>query len=188
MRKKEGDNNSQQLFTFAQIVRNNKDIFSKRYPRGWNENENHYICKVFLGENIRKLFPIRFIEIFYEYEGLPDLGTELSPRFYQPDIFIYYRNDKEKTINISVIEIDGLVHKASKHQYQKTKWRREAIIDYFTNIKKSFENRPIIFSFFSFEPDDFLYHKLDFFIEIFEKYFYVGGTWPTVCSYEKIFL
>lgn len=180
---KRGKKQNSQLFTFAELVKNNKAIFAKQYPRGWNENDSHYICKVFFGEHMRKRFPR--IELFYEFDGLPDLGTELSPRFYKPDIFIFLRNEKDNVFNISVIEIDGLIHKASKHQFNKTKWRREAIIDYFINLR---DEKPIVFSFMSFEPDDFLYHKLDYFINIFDKYFFEGGSYPPINSYERIFL
>lgn len=119
------------------------------------------------------------MEVIYEFDGLPDLGTESSPRHYIPDIYCYYRNKVDKRFQVSVIEIDGLIHKASKHQYNKTKWRREAITDYFKTMK-TYENRPLIFSYLQFEPDDFLYNKLDFFMDIFEDKFNNGGNYPEV--------
>ena len=168
-----------QLFTFAEIVKNNVKIFSKKYPRGWRENDSHYICKVYLGQQIQKRYPK--IEISYEYDGLPNLGTVDDPRHYKPDIFCFYRNNRKKIIQVCDIEIDGLIHKASKHQYNKTKWRRESITDYFINYTdKTYDNFPIVFSYISFEPDDFLYNKLDYFLNIFEDKFNNGGSYPDV--------
>jgi len=167
------------LFTFAEIVRNNKKIFSKLYPRGWNENDYHYICKIYLGENIRKRYPEDEMEVIYEFEHLPVLGTEQDPRHYIPDIYCYFRNSADKMFQIAVIEIDGKIHSASKHQMNKTKWKREAITDYFVNFDgKTFENRPLIFSYFQFETDDFLYNNINYFMEIFDEKFFDGGTYP----------
>ena len=172
---------SSQLFTFPELVRNNKKIFSKQYPRSWRENDSHYISKVYFGEQIRKRYPTNYMEVIYEFQDLPVLGTEADPRHYIPDIFIFYRNQTEKKMQVSIIEIDGLIHKASKHQYNKTKWKREAITDYFTNFDgKIYDNWPLIFSYISLEPDDFLYNKLDFFMDIFEDKFNNGGSYPEI--------
>jgi len=183
--KKKGDS---QLFTFAEIVRNNKKIFSKQYPRGWNEPDNHYICKVFLGEQINKHYNNK-IEVNYEYDGLPVLGTEDDPRHYIPDIFFFLINKSDKKIHVCVTEINGGVHYKSKHQYNKTRFKRESITDYFENyIDERYENYPIVFSYITFIPDDFLYNKLDYFLDIFEDKFFNGGHFPTVDLFEKYIL
>ena len=168
-----------QLFTFAEIVKNNKDIFSKQYPRSWQENTNHYICKIYLGENIRKRYPSNYMQVIYEYEGLPNLGTADDPRHFIPDIFLFLRHHGDSKIYISDIEIDGKIHEASKHQISKSRWRRESITDYFTNyIDKTYHNYPIVFSYIVFTPEDFLYNKLDFFMNIFNEKFKNGGQYP----------
>lgn len=170
---------SSQLFTFNEIVRNNKDIFSKQFARGWNENECHYISKVYLGENIKKRYCSNYMQVLYEYKGMPPLGTADNPRTYVPDIFCFYRHHGDKKIYISDIEIDGKIHEASKHQINKSKWRKESITDYFTNyIDKTYHNFPIVFSYIVFTPEDFLYNKIDFFMNIFNDKFKNGGQYP----------
>lgn len=177
-----------QLFTFAEIVRRNVKIFSKRFEKGFNEPDSHYICKVYLGEQIKKHYNNK-IEVTYEYSGLPVLGTEKDPRHYLPDLFCFYINQKDKKINVSIIEINGGVHYASKHQYNKTKFKRESITDYFTNYTdKRYENYPIVFSYLTFGTDDFLYNKLDYFLDIFDDKFFNGGRHPSKDLYEEIFL
>jgi hypothetical protein len=177
-----------QLFTFNEIVRNNPHIFSKQYPKGWNENDYHYISKVYLGESIRKYYP-KELEIIYEYQGLPTMGTEDSPRQYKPDIFCFWRNKVAEKIYVSDIEINGKIHTSSKHQYNKGKWRREAITDFFTHyIDKRYRDFPIVFSYIVFEPEEFLYNKLGYFLDIFIEKFHDGGRHPEYDAYEGIML
>jgi hypothetical protein len=178
-----------QLFTFNEIVRNNARIFSnKQYPKGWNENDNHYICKVYLGESLKKYYPKGF-EITYEYDGLGIMGTEGSPRKYIPDIFAFYINHDDQKIYIADVEINGKIHCSSKHQYNKGKWRRESITDYFVNyIDKTYRDYPIVFSYIVFETDEFLYNKLGYFLDIFIQKFHDGGRHPEYDAYEGIML
>ena len=178
-----------QLFTYAELVKNNKDIFSKQYTRGWRENDSHYICKVFLGEQIRRHYPSNYMQVIYEYSGMPPLGTADNPRTYVPDVFCFLRHHGDNKIYISDIEIDGKIHEASRHQINKSKWRRESITDYFTNyIDKTYHNYPIVFSYLVFTPEDFLYNKLGFFMGIFNDKFKKGGRYPESDSYEDNFL
>lgn len=172
-----GKKNSQ-LFTFAEIVRNNGDIFCKQYPRMPGEPENHYICKSYLGEMLRKFYQTK-IDLVISYEHpLPQLLTaDNGPRSYIPDIYIEYLNNGDNKIHISDIEINGAVHYKNKKQYSKNKLRRETIINYFDRDYKDnkYPEYKIIFSYLVFNVDDFLYNKFDFFKEIFEEKFMNGG-------------
>lgn len=178
--KKKGDS---QLFTYNELVKNNPQIFSKQYPKMEGEPENHYICKVYLGEMIRISYPK--LHVTYEHL-LPPLYTEKGTRTYQPDIYIESLPDKlNKIIYIADIEINGLVHYKNKTQYIKNKIRRETITDYFNNWYK-YQDYKIIFSYIVFKPDEFLYFKFDYFKEIFENMFFInGGVWPTKDLYEE---
>ena len=129
------------------------------------------------------------MDLTYEYDGLPPMGTVDNPRHYKPDIFCLLFNNIDKKINIADIEINGKIHTASKHQYYKTKWRRENITDYFSNYTdERYKNYPIVFSYIVFEPEEFLYNKLDYFINIFEDKFFNGGHFPKKDCYEMNFL
>jgi hypothetical protein len=177
-----------QLFTFSQIVRNNKQIFSKEYPKMPGENEHHYICKSYLGNMIKKYLDCDDVD--FEYKGLPVLSTANGDRKYQPDIWASFINHKKKEIYLSCIEIAGGIHFKNKVQYLKNKLRRETIVDYFARDYKNYEypKYQVFFSYCTFQPDDFLYNKIDFFLDIIQEKFINGGIYPPRDLYEEIFL
>ena len=161
-------------------------IFSKQYPRMPGENQNHYICKSYLGQMIGKFYGC---EINYEFEELPIISTQHGDRKYQPDIWISDINHKKKEIYLCDAEISGGIHFKNKTQYNKNKLRREAITNYFNNYSDmTYPDYEVIFSYLVFLPDDFLYNKIDYFFEIFERYFSNGGVFPSTDLYEEIFL
>lgn len=171
-----------QLFTYKEI-----HIFGDIVPRQYNEPDQHYICKAFLGETLKIHNPDLVIE--YEHE-LPELITDAGPRTYIPDIFVQYISHDGKTIYISDIEINGKIHYKNKHHYQRNKIRRETILNYFTNSysDKSYPEYKIKFSYITFDTEDFLYNRFDFFQEIFEDKFIHSGIYPTTSAYEKYLL
>ena len=119
-------------------------------------------------------------EVTFEYENFPVINTSLGDRKYQPDIWITDIDHKNKRIYLNITEINGLIHSASKHQLNKTRLRRESITEYFKSYKdKCYPNYDIIFSYIVFEVDEFLYNKIDYFLEIFERYFSNGGVFPS---------
>lgn len=174
-----------QLFTFPEIVRNNKNIFSKLYPRQAGEPEPHYICKVFLGEQLRKKSKLDLV-ISYEHP-LPTIFTDSGPRNYIPDIYLEYIDNSDKTIYISDIELNGGVHYKNKIQYNKNKIRREAILNYFNNIYNYLDYK-VVFSYIVFNTEDFLFQKFDYFFDIFNIKFLSSGIYPEVDVYEKYLL
>lgn len=184
-----GKKKKSQLFTYAELVKNNKGIFAKQYPKQHDEPTEHYTCKVFFGEMLRKYFaPKLDLTISYEHE-LPQLETERGERVYIPDIYVEYINHDKKVINISDCEINGLIHYKNKNQYSKNRLRRETILKYFKDYKdRNFPDYKIIFSYIVFQRDDFLYNKFDFFREIFEDNFMEGKVYPPFDAYEKYLL
>jgi hypothetical protein len=111
-------------------------------------------------------------DVEFEYDGLPILKTSMGDRKYQPDIWVSDTDHKKKKIYLGIVEIDGKIHAASKHQLSKTKLRRESITDYFITYSDRINpDYEVIFSYTVFEPDDFLYNKIDYFLETFENNF-----------------
>lgn len=156
-----------QLFTFAELVKNNKPIFSKLYPRTNREPDSHYICKVYLGENLKKYYPDLIIS--YEYP-LEPMMTNYGMRQYIADIFAENIDDKNKVIRIFMIEINGGVHFKNKKQIAKTNLKKDTIKNYYKSYSdKRFTDYDVFFEYISFEPDDFLYNDLDYFLNIFKS-------------------
>lgn len=201
------------IITYRDIKNNNPHIFKNAYcfPTSPNEPDSHFICKIFLGENILSQYKHGSFDDFkriYEYKSLPpllvstikfneDIGDDDS-RQYQPDIFLEGLDKKNKIRYVSVTEINGGVHYRNKNSHKKNKLRRRLITKYFQNdykfdlkntgVHNGDWNYKIIFSYIVFKSEDFLYWNLDFFMDIFKNYFIKGGRYPTVDLYEQHFL
>lgn len=184
---KKGDS---QLFSYSELVKNNKDIFSKTYMRHSNEPDSHYICKILCGELLRK-YCGNGIDIRYERE-LPPLAIDGGKgiRTYQQDILVKFIDTKNEKVHIADIEINGGIHYKNKERYRKNKLRRETIWNYYNSLYREtgHENYKIVLGYIVFEPDEFLYNKFDYFFNIFNDKFMNGGIHPEVDAYEKYFL
>jgi hypothetical protein len=173
---------SSKITTFAKIVKTNTEIFSKQYPQSPNENMNHYISKIYIGENIKRFRNhLTNFSLNYEYEKIPTLATSMGDRSYVPDIFIEYLDHDARKKHIIDIEILGGVHFKNQIQLNKNKLRRETLINYFQNQYKDpeYTNYKTIFSYIGFQPEQFLYHRLDFFFDIYDQYRGIGGAYPS---------
>ena len=183
---------SSKIRTHAQIVRSNPDIFSTQYPRSNNENDSHYISKVYLGENLRRMIPKLHL-LKYEYVELPRLSiNEDETRDFQPDIYFEVYDHRNKKKKIMIIEINGGIHYKNESRIRKNKVRRESIIFYFSNDyvdrDTRYQDYETIFSYLVFEPDEFEYHLLDHFTDIVFHYLDHGGRYPITDIYEELML
>jgi hypothetical protein len=173
------------ITTFQKILRNNPDIFNRQYPTSENEPVEHYISKIYLGEQLRKRFFISWCNwitytLEYEYPDLPDMITSKGLRHYYPDIYIESRDHSHSTIRICDIEINGGIHYKNRERILKNILRRDTICNYFANYKDKIDkDYKIIFAYIVFRDEDFLYNRLeDFHFKEFEYYFNNGGRYP----------
>ena len=175
------------ITTFQKILRNNPEIFSTQYPTSENEPIEHYISKVYLGQQlIRKYFNRINLSGFgdnkfeYEYPDLPQMNTSKGYRHYFPDIYIEMTDHTNQTIRICDIEINGGIHYKNRERIIKNILRRDTICNYFDNYKDQvYKDYKIIFSYIVFRDEDFLYNRLeDFHFKEFEYYFTNGGRYP----------